>query len=117
MPYSTNTSKETIEQVRFRHWISDDTCLEGEAKVVVYSGSHNIDEFGFYDGDDYEADIERLYKCTEGSNAVEVDMRTIFSNPRLYRELKDTAVEAIDYPPRLPVVFPGEKAPSDSRFS
>ncbi len=116
MAYSTNTTKETIEEVRFRHWISDDTCLEGEAKVVVYHGSHNIDEFGQYDGDDYEADIECLYVCKEGGNAKPVDMRTIYSNPKLYRAIKDTAIEAIDFPPGIPVIFPGEKAPTDSRF-
>lgn len=114
MHYSLRNSKETIESVRFRHWISDDTCLEGEAKVTVYAGSHNIDEFGIYDGDEYNADIEALYEMKEGCNAREIDLRTIYSNPRLLRAIQDTAIEAIDFPPALPVIFPGEQAPSEN---
>lgn len=105
---------EIKETTRFRHWISDDTCMEGEAVVRCYIGSKQVDEFGQYDGDEYDADIEALYLAKEGGNAKQIDMRDIYADPKLYRALKDAAVDSLDYPPGLPVVFPGEAAPSET---
>lgn len=99
---------------RFRHWISDDTCFEGSAVVRCYRGSKQVDEFGIYDGDEYDADLEDLFIATEGSNAKPVDMRQIMANPKLMRELQNAAIESLDYPPGLPVFFPGEAAPSET---
>ena len=97
------------EITRFRLWVADDTCYEGEATVTIYEGSNDRDEFGFSDGDDTSADITRCYRCTEGEVPVEIFPYTHGFNLRLQRDLEHAAIDAHYGFAGLPVVFPDEQ--------
>lgn len=94
-------------ETTFRYWVSDDTCIEGSASIQEYKGTNTQDDFGFWDCDELDADLEVLWEVSEGAAPKLIDMIEVYRNPKLYRALKDAAVDSHLCPSGTPVEIPG----------